>query len=122
MRNELALCLGLLGCGADPPRDPPPPGIAAVPADSLVLALGGGAEVWLTRGREARSAAGAPCVERTLEIRRDTLRKSVPLLYALEPPVAIDDSTFRATLSRDCAAVGSYRVSATDGQPHRETP
>ncbi|HJS48073.1 MAG TPA: hypothetical protein VJ773_08835 [Gemmatimonadales bacterium] len=122
MRNELALCLGLLGCGADPPRDPPPPGIAAVPADSLVLALGGGAEVWLTRGREARSAAGAPCVERTLEIRRDTLRKSVPLLYALEPPVAIDDSTFRATLSRDCAAVGSYRVSATDGQPYRETP
>ena len=118
------LCLGLLGCRADPPRDPPPAAAAvpAEPADSLILTLGGGAEVWFTSGRAARSAAGMPCLERTLEIRRDTLRKAVPLLYALEPPVAIDDSTFRATLSRDCAAAGSYRVSATDGQPYRETP
>lgn len=121
MRRELVLCLLAAGCGGEPPKDPPPP-VTAAPADSLVLTLGGGAEVWFTRGREASDSSGAPCLERTLEIRRDTTRRAVPLLYAREAPVAVDDTLFRATLSRDCAPVGTYRVSATDGQPHRETP
>lgn len=121
MRRELMLCLLAAGCGGEPPKDPPPP-VTAAPADSLVLTLGGGAEVWFTRGREASDSSGAPCLERTLEIRRDTTRRAVPLLYARQAPVAVDDTLFRATLSRDCAPVGTYRVSATDGQPHRETP
>ncbi len=123
MRRELLLVLLAAGCGGDRPEDPPPPSpVSAAPADSLVLTLGGGAEVWFTRGREASDPAGTPCLERTLEIRRDTSRRAVPLLYTREAPIAVDDTLFRATLSRDCAPVGTYRVSATDGQPHRETP
>lgn len=121
MRRELVLCLLAAGCGGEPPKDPPPP-VGAAPADSLVLTLGSGAEIWFTRGRAARDSGGAPCLERALEIRRDTTRRAVPLLYAREAPVAVDDTLFRATLSRDCAPVGTYRVSATDGQPYRETP
>lgn len=123
MRRELLLVLLAAGCGGEPPEDPPPPSpMSVVPADSLVLTLGSGAEVWFTRGREARDSGGATCLERTLEIRRGTTRRAVPLLYAREAPVAVDDTLFRATLSRDCAPVGTYRVSATDGQPYRETP
>ncbi len=128
MRRELVLLAPLAlpaACGGSPrPEAAPPAGgvVAEVPADSLVLTLAGGAEVWFTSSRPARDAAGAPCRERTLEIRRDTLRRAVPLLYAREAPVALDDTLFRATLSRDCAPVGSYRVSVTDGQPYRETP
>ncbi|HSE28509.1 MAG TPA: hypothetical protein VLA95_09795 [Gemmatimonadales bacterium] len=123
MRREITLLLLAAGCGGEPRADAPPPSpAAAAPADSLALTLGGGAEVWFTRGREARDASGGSCLERTLEIRRDTLRRAVPLLYAREAPIAVDDTLFRATLSRDCAPVGTYRVSVTDGQPHRETP
>jgi len=123
MRRELLFLLAAAGCGGEPPKEaPPPPAATDAPADSLVLRLGSGAEVWFTRGREATDASGAPCVERTLEIRQDTVRKAVPLLYTREAPIAVDDTLFRATLSRDCAPVGTYRVSVTDGQPYRETP
>lgn len=124
MRRELLLGFLLAGCGG-PRAEPGPPAAAeppGAPADSLVLTLGGGADVWFTSGRESKDASGASCMERVLEIRRDTLRKAVPLLYAREAPVAIDDTLFRATLSRDCAPVGHYRISVTDGQPYRETP
>ena len=123
MRREGLLVTLALACGGErTPEAPPPAAAAAVPADSLVLTLRGGAEVWFTGSRAARDSSGVPCIERVLEIRRDTLRKAVPLLYAREAPVALDDTLFRATLSRDCAAAARYRVSATDGQPHRETP
>jgi hypothetical protein len=123
MRRELLLILFAAGCDGEPRKEaPPPPAVAAAPADSLALRLGGGAEVWFTRGREAADANGTPCLERTLEIRRDTVRKAVPLLYAREAPIAVNDTLFRATLSRDCAPVGTYRVSVTDGQPYRESP
>lgn len=123
MRREAVLLALALACGGErTPEAPPPAAATTVPADSLILTLGGGAEVWFTGSREARDSSGVPCIERVLEIRRDTLRRAVPLLYAREAPVALDDTLFRATLSRDCAAAGTYRVSVTDGQPHRETP
>ncbi len=122
MRGELVLALLAAGSGGELRKDTPPPPVGTAPADSLALTLGSGAEVWFTRGREAEDSSGAPCLERTLEIRRDTTRKAVPLLYAREAPVAVDDTLFRAILSRDCAPVGTYRVSVSDAQPHRETP
>src|SRR6185437_14506422 len=39
------------------------------PADSLALRTPSGGELWFTLAREERDGSGAPCVERTLEIR-----------------------------------------------------
>lgn len=130
MRSRLALltALALAGCGAR--GEPPPDGIPAVdtrvappePADSLVLTAPGGVTVWLAEGRRGSDSAGTACYERTIEIRRDTTRKKVPLLYTVTVPVLLDDSTFKAELARDCRATASYRVSLRDGMPHKITP
>lgn len=122
-RDAVALALLAAACTSD--RPPPDEAAAAPPsvaADSLALVLAGGAEVWFTGSRAGRDSSGAPCVERVLEIRRGGVRRTVPLLYVRQAPVAIDDTLFRADLSRDCAPAGTYRVSANDGQPYREFP
>jgi hypothetical protein len=122
-RDAAALALLAAACASDPPpADPPPattvPGAPA--ADSLILTLGGGAEVWFTGSRTGRDRFAVACVERVLEIRDGSGRRTVPLLYVRQAPVAIDDTLFRATLSRDCSPAGDYRVNANDGQPNRE--
>ena len=129
MRWVLASLIGVAtGCGArgEPPPDGPPlPDARTVPpepADSMVLSAPGGVSVWLTEGRRASDSAGTACYERTIEIRRDTTRLKVPLLYTVTVPVLLDDSTFKAELARDCRATASYRVSLRDGMPHRITP
>lgn len=116
------------GCGArgePPPDGPPVPDARAVvpePADSMVLTAPGGVTVWLTEGRRSSDSAGTACYERTIEIRRDTSRLKVPLLYTLTVPVLLDDTTLKAELARDCRATTSYRVSLRDGMPHKITP
>jgi hypothetical protein len=116
------------GCGArgePPPDGPPVPDTRAVlpqPADSMVLTAPGGVTVWLTEGRRSSDSAGTACYERTIEIRRDTSRLKVPLLYTVTLPVLLDDTTLRAELARDCRATTSYRVSLRDGMPHKITP
>ena len=129
MTRRLALLAGLAaGCGArgePPPDGPPVPDTRAVlpqPADSMVLTAPGGVTVWLTEGRPGSDSTGAACYERTIEIRRDTARLKVPLLYTVTVPVLLDDSTLRAELARDCRPTTSYRVSLRDGMPHKITP
>jgi len=116
------------GCGArgePPPDGPPVPNTRTVPpqpADSMVLTAPGGVTVWLTEGRPGSDSTGAACYERTIEIRRDTSRLKVPLLYTVTVPVLLDDTTLKAELSRACRPTTSYRVSLRDGMPHKITP
>ena len=121
-----ALALILAGCG---PRGEPAP--AAFPevdqsppqlADTLVLTLPGGATVWLAEARRARDSAGTPCLERSVEIRRDSVKLKVPLLFTGSIPTQLDDSTIRAELYRDCRVSATYKVGVRDGLPHRINP
>ena len=118
------LMLGLMACGGEQPAeraDQPSSRPAVVsPRDSLVLTLAGGAQVWFTASREGRDSAGTPCIERAVEVRRDSVRLPVPLLYTREAPLPVTDSQFRAVLYRDCMPVAAYRVGASDGMPHPE--
>jgi len=85
--------------------------------DSLVITAPGGEQVWFTSGREAASAEGDTCVERTMQIRsaRDTV--AVPLLYTGQAPVLVDDSTIRADLWLNCRPGRSYLVHLGTGRP-----
>lgn len=118
-------------CAGERPARPParPPAeesraasIRMTPAstDSLVLTLGGGAQVWFTAMRQGKDSAGTACIERAVEVRRDSLRLPVPLLYTREAPLPLNDSQFRAVLYRDCMPVSVYRVGAADGMPRVE--
>jgi hypothetical protein len=79
----------------------------------------GGVTIWLTEARQGKDSAGTTCWERTVEIRRDTARIKVPLLYTLSAPVLVNDSTFKADLVKDCRPMAQYRVSLTTGRPVR---
>jgi hypothetical protein len=81
-----------------------------------------GVEIWFTLARVGRSADGATCVERGLEIRRAGSRIQVPLLYTGSPPVLLDDSTMRAELWNHCRMVDTYRVDLRSGRPVRQKP
>ncbi len=119
----VVLLAGLGGCGArgEPgPGAPPAADAGSVrAADSLVLVAPGGVSVWLTEGRKGTDSSGAVCLERSLEIRRDSLHLKVPLLYTRAAPTLLDDSTLRAELWRDCRPMAAYRVSLRDGMPYR---
>lgn len=129
MRRATCAWLAVLAasCGA---RGEPPPGelpavdtrVAPAGADSLVLTAPGGVTVWLAEGRPATDSSGAQCFERTIEIRRDTVRLKVPLLYTLAAPTLLDDSTIRAQISFGCRPGATYRVGLRDAMPHKETP
>lgn len=110
-------------CGArgePPPGELPPVGIRVTsPADSLVLSAPGGVTVWLTEGRRGNDSTGTSCFERTIEIRRDSVRFKVPLLYTLSAPTLLDDSTIRAQISLDCRPGAGYRVGLRDAMPHK---
>jgi hypothetical protein len=88
----------------------------------MVLTAPGGVTVWLAEGRRSSDSLGTECYERTIEIRRDTTRLKVPLLYTVTVPVLLDDSTLKAELARDCRPTTSYRVGLRDGMPHKITP
>lgn len=119
--SAAALAAFMLGCGEE--RKPPGSTAQAVeetPADSLALTAPGGVEIWLTAARAGTSAAGTPCTDRTLEIRRDNKRIPVPLLYTGSPPELVNDSTIRARLSNQCVPADAYLVDLRTGQPVRE--
>lgn len=120
--SALALLLPA-ACGGQRPAEagqaeaaPPPP------ADSLVLSVPGGAEVWFTVSREARSADGEACLERALEIRTDSTRRGVPLLYTREAPTRLRGDTMRAVLYNNCEPVAAYRVDFATASPRRISP
>ncbi len=123
LAGGLAVLAGLGGCGGrgEPgPGAPPAADAGAVrAADSLVLVAPGGVTVWLAEGRRGADSSGAVCLERSLEIRRDSSRLKVPLLYTRAAPTLLDDSTLRAELWRDCRPMAAYRVSLRDGMPYR---
>ena len=122
-----ALLVLAAACGArgePPPGDLPPVDTLAPPAaaDTLVLTAPGGVTVWLTEGRRGSDSTGISCFERTIEIRRDSVRLKVPLLYTLSAPTLLDDSTIRAQLSLDCRPGAGYQVGLRDGMPHKMIP
>jgi hypothetical protein len=104
--------------GAVPEVEQPPPSAP----DSLVLTLAGGATVWLAEGRRAADSAGAECFERSVEIRRDSVRLKVPLLFTGANPTRVSDSVFRAELFHKCRTESAYLINIRDGMPHKIKP
>lgn len=119
----VVLLTAACGANGEPPPGNPPSVDAGPPAmsDSLVLVLPG-AGIWFTEGRRATDSAGQGCWERGVEIRRDSSRRRVPLLFTGAAPTRLTDTTFRAELYQGCAPRAAYRVNVRDGQPYRITP
>ncbi|HEX2451596.1 MAG TPA: hypothetical protein VHJ69_10655 [Gemmatimonadales bacterium] len=59
-------------------------------------------------------------MERSLEIRGPAGRRIVPLLYTLDTPSVLDDSTIRARLFTNCRPGPTYRVDLRTGLPVRK--
>lgn len=116
-----AWCLPLVACSDGAPREEASPGSVAGDAapyvDSLVLATGGGVEVWFTDGRPGRGPDGEECHERVMQIRGPSDTVAVPLLYTGETPTLADDSTLVARVWLDCRPGNSYRVDLRTGRP-----
>ena len=89
------------------------------PPDSLALEAPNGVTVWFTVTRESHDSAGTPCFERALEVRRDTLRAGVPLLYTREAPTLLDSGAMRAVLYNQCRPGPAYRVDFASVSPAR---
>jgi hypothetical protein len=118
----LVAVTSLADCGGRGEPDsgvPPAEDVAPSLPDSLLLSAPGGVTIWFTEGRPGADPAGATCVERTLEIRRDTSRIKVPLLYTVTVPTLLDDSTLRAELAHNCQPAEPYRVDLRTGHPTR---
>ena len=116
----VALLLAACGARGEPSPGTPPAAQALEPppkADSLILSGRQGVSIWLTEGRMARDSSGSSCLERTLEIRHDTTRIKVPLLYTVSTPSFLDDTTLRAELASNCRPAQAYRVNLRTGQP-----
>jgi hypothetical protein len=92
----------------------------AAPRDSLVATAPGGVEIWFTLARDGKAADGTTCVDRTMEIRRDSTRIPIPLLYTGAAPELVNDSTIRARLSTQCVPADAYLVNLRTGRPVRE--
>jgi hypothetical protein len=92
----------------------------AAPRDSLVATAPGGVEIWFTLARDGKAADGTTCVDRTMEIRRDSTRIPIPLLYTGAAPELVNDSTIRAWLSTQCVPADAYLVNLRTGRPVRE--
>ena len=122
---NFAAIVAVLGLTACAERTPAPTGgeratvdSARVPPDSLAIEIGGGG-IWYTMGRDARAGDGQACVERTLEVRRGADTVAVPLLYTLDIPRILDDTTATARVYRDCSPGDRYRFDLRTGQPVR---
>ncbi len=126
-RLGIAAAAALVACGAGegsggarrPPGDSAGPALAAAPAESLAVS-GSGVEIWFTLSRRGSSSDGKPCIDRTIELRRDGKRIPVPLLYTEEAPRIVNDSTARAVLYTNCIAGDHYLVDLRSGRPTRE--
>jgi hypothetical protein len=121
MKRIVLLTLAVCGCGgsgAGGVEQMAEEVEVARPADSLVLQVGA-IQVWFTDAREVQSKSGESCLERALEIREDTVRRHIPLLYSLEAPTPLDDTTMRAVLYNSCEPVATYRVDYATASPRR---
>jgi hypothetical protein len=122
MRRWAGWVLLLAGCAGGSPRhavrdsaatDPP------APADSLVLEGPEGVTVWFTDARDATAPDGTTCHERALQVRQDSTRRGVPLLYTREAPVLMGHDALRAVLYNNCEPVAAYRVDFATISPKR---
>ena len=95
-----------------------PVGADAVPADTHVLDLADGTEVWLTAGRMGKRASGEECRERGIALRKEGRHLIVPLLYTLESP-ARQGGKLVAVLASDCVSGAAYLIDPLTGQPSR---
>lgn len=128
MRLPAAIVVMAVLTGACGERRPVPAAVAradsvaarfpAVP-DSLVLTAPDGTEVWFTQARRGIDSAGATCLERGLEIRREGTRTLVPLLMTGTAPELRNDSTFRARIWLNCRPGNTYDVDLRTGRPTR---
>jgi hypothetical protein len=110
--------LTALACAREPPPPAASPGeTQPLAADSLVLRSADGFEVWLTDARAARDSAGEPCLERSVEIRNESTRMRVPLLYTRSAPTRLDRGHIRAVLSLDCRPTAAYSVELATARP-----
>lgn len=91
-------------------------------ADTLLFTTPTGFEIWWTATRESAGPGDTPCRERAVEIRRDTTRRLIPLLYTAVPPTPLNDTTIRAVLSTQCVAGAAYRIDLRSAQPLPESP
>ena len=121
MRPRLLILAMTVACSREQPRqeDTTAQAFPDLPADSMVLRMGDSAEIWFVTSMLDTGATGAPCYERTLEIRRGGRRTPVPLLYTMGELEVMDDTTVRASLMRDCAPYDTYLVNTKTGQPRR---
>lgn len=117
--GSLLLAAACGGPPAPPPREAKAPSPPPAP-DSLALRAPDGIEVWFSLARADTSAAGVPCVERTLEIRTGDRRIGVPLLYTGAAPVLVNDTAIRADIWVRCAPTERYLISLRTGTPTAE--
>jgi hypothetical protein len=121
----LALAATALSCGGGDRGDaaeaePDDEGmISSNVTDSMILRTRAGYEVWYSGSRPARDDNGQVCVERAMQIRRDTSRINIPLLYTGAPPVLVNDSTIEAAIWLHCRPGNLYRVDLRNGLPVR---
>lgn len=118
--KALILLAGVLACGREAPPGPRtdlPAQPDAAPAESLAVRLGPGVEIWYGAGRAAQDSSGGTCFERTLLIRDSAGSRQVPLLYTLEAPSRLDDTSMRARVYRNCQPGDAYRVALSTGRP-----
>ena len=120
--TALTALTALLACAERPAPAPEPPPPPPAPADSLVLEAPGGITVWFTQSRVAKDSAGIACQERALEVRQDTARRGVGLLYTREAPTLLGADAMRAVLYSNCAAGPAYRVDFATLSPRRINP
>ena len=107
----------LVGCGRTD-RTPTPEVHSSTPADTLVL-TNGPYQIWLAEGRAAADSAGQSCYERSVDVRTDSTRTKVPLLYVLDPPTVFDRDHLRAVLSYRCRPMAVYRIELATGRPFK---
>lgn len=118
MTRALLLLALLAACAEKPPvsQAATDSAVPAAPADSLVGQMDRWS-FWFTLSRSATDSAGQPCTERGLEIRTDSTRRLVPLLYTREAPMPESDSTVLVHLSDNCAPGRLYRVNLRTALP-----
>jgi hypothetical protein len=103
----------------DSPTPKPTTSPTSSPTDSLVLQAPGGITVWFTAARTAKDSSGTSCLERALEIRHDSVKAGVPLLYTREAPTLLDSTAMRAVLYNQCHPGPAYRVDFATVSPKR---
>jgi hypothetical protein len=85
--------------------------------DSLALRAPDGTEIWFTDARSAKAASGEDCIERVMQLRHDSTRVAIPLLYTAEVPRMVNDTLAETHIFLNCKPGNLYRINLRNGQP-----